>query len=533
MRSPAADASRVIDVIGAFSLAADMALGLTAGHGVRAAYIGAHLADALRLAPDVRSDLFYAELLMDAGCTAWASQTAAAILGDDITARRHMLFMCDPRDPRDLVKWLARYVAAGERLTTRLRRSLDFMVHGRAFMREGLENTSEVAARLARRLGRSAGVQEALRFIFEQWDGSGLRQRRAAETPIVSRILSATLFIEVLHQMGGRDAAVRLARERRGSALDPDVVDAFFSVGRDEQFWRGLESDEVWPIVREMEPESAYRFITPLQLDEAATAFADFADLKSFYSAGHSRRVAALSERIAEALHFPPEEIVAVRRAGLFHDLGLVAVPSLALHKPEDRLTTAERESIRLHPYHAERILSYVPAFASAVPLVAAHHERPDGAGYFRGLRGDDIPRGAGVIAAADRFDELTHARPGCGPLEPAVALRELESGAGTAYSEAAVRALADAVSGGARTVAPPRAISAPERRRESPAGLTEREIEVLRLLATGASRRAVAAQLSVSEHTVRHHLEHIYAKLDVRTRVEATLFAIEHGLIQ
>jgi HD-GYP domain-containing protein (c-di-GMP phosphodiesterase class II) len=533
MDSSSANASRVIDVIGAFSLAADMALGLTAGHGVRAAYIGLRLADALRLRSTLRADLFYAQLLMDAGCTAWASQTAAAILGDDITARRQMVFMCDPRDPRDLVKWLARYVAAGEGLATRVRRSVDFVVHGHAFMQEGLENTSEVAARLARRLGRSPGVQEALRFFVEQWDGSGPRQLRAAQTPMASRILLATLHVEVLHQIGGRDAAIRMARERRGKALDPDVVDAFLAVARDEDFWRALESEQIWPIVREMEPDSEYRLITSVQLDEAMTAFADFADLKSFYSAGHSRRVAALSERMATALRLAPEEIGAIRQAGFLHDLGMVAVPSFVLHKPEDRLSDAERESVRLHPYHAERILSYVPAFAPIVPLVAAHHERPDGAGYLRGLSGSQIPPGASVIAVADRFDELTHPRPGHEALDVRAALDDIESGAGTAFSTAAVRALAETAPTRPDIVAAPRAISLPERRTTWPAGLTDREVEVLHLLATGASRRAIAAHLSVSEHTVRHHLEHIYTKLDVRTRVEATLFAVEHALIQ
>ena len=533
MHSSSANTSRVIDVIGAFSLAADMALGLTAGHGVRAAYIGLRLADALRLRPTLRADLFYAELLMDAGCTAWASQTAAAILGDDITARRHMIFMCDPRDPRDLVKWLARYVAAGERLTTRVRRSVGFVAHGRGFMREGLENTSEVAARLARRLGRSPGVQEALRFFVEQWDGSGPRQMRAAQTPMVSRILLATLHIEVLHQIAGREAAVRMARERRGKALDPNVVDAFLAVARAEDFWRALESEQIWPIVRDLEPDSEYRVITSEQLDEAITAFADFADLKSFYSAGHSRRVAALCEQMALALRLAPEEIVAIRQAGFLHDLGIVAVPSFVLHKPEHRLSDAERESVRLHPYHAERILSYVPAFAPIVPLVAAHHEQPDGRGYFRGLSGSQIPPGACVIAVADRFDELTHARPGHGALDPREALREIESGAGTAFSIGAVRALAETAPTRADVAAAPCVNSLPERRSTWPAGLTDREVEVLRLLATGASRRAIAAQLSVTEHTVRHHLEHIYTKVDVRTRVEATLFAVEQGLIR
>jgi len=349
----------------------------------------------------------------------------------------------------------------------------------------------------------------------------------------VSRILLATLHIEVLHQIAGREAAVRMARERRGKALDPDVVDAFLAVARAEDFWRALESEQIWPIVRDLEPDSEYRVITSVQLDEAITAFADFADLKSFYSAGHSRRVAALCEQMALALRLAPEEIVAIRQAGFLHDLGIVAVPSFVLHKPEHRLSDAERESVRLHPYHAERILSYVPAFAPIVPLVAAHHEQPDGRGYFRGLSGSQIPPGACVIAVADRFDELTHARPGHEALDPREALREIESGAGTAFSIGAVRALAETAPKRADIAAAPCVNSLRERRSNWPAGLTDREVEVLRLLATGASRRAIAAQLSVTEHTVRHHLEHIYTKVDVRTRVEATLFAVEQGLIR
>jgi HD-GYP domain-containing protein (c-di-GMP phosphodiesterase class II)/DNA-binding CsgD family transcriptional regulator len=523
----------VIDVIGAFSVAADMALGLSAGHGLRSAYIGMRLADQLRLPRDLRADLFYAELLMDAGCTAWASQMAATMLSDEVAARNHLFFMCDPRDPRDLIKWLARYMAAGESLPTRVKRSVDFVVHGRAFMSEGLENTSEVAARMARRLGRSPGVQEALRCVFAQWRPERQRGVRTAAPSLVSRIVFATLFIEVLHQIGGREAAIRQTLERRGKMIDPTVVDAFVHVSSDEAFWRGLEQESIWPIVRGMEPESKYRYITEDQLDDAATAFADFADLKSFYSAGHSRRVAALAEQMARALPFSGEDIVAIRRAALVHDVGLVGVPSFVLHKPADRLTDAERESLHLHPYHAERILSYVPAFSPVVPIVAAHHERPDGRGFFRGLRGDQIPRGAGIVAAADRFDELTHAGPGRAALDAAAALREIRAGADTAFSSEAVRALERAAPervGGSDAAA---IVSASAPKRAWPAGLTDREVDVLRLLAGGASRRAIAGRLSVSEHTVRHHLEHIYTKIDVCTRVEAALFAVEHALLE
>jgi HD-GYP domain-containing protein (c-di-GMP phosphodiesterase class II) len=154
--------------------------------------------------------------------------------------------------------------------------------------------------------------------------------------------------------------------------LDPVVSDAVGRLAADDGFWQGLESESVWTLVRGLEPDSPYRYFPETRLDEAAEAFADFADLKSFYLAGHSRRVAALAERMASVLGSSPADLVTVRRAALLHDVGLVAVPSFVLHKPEDRLTDAEREALRLHPYHAERILARVPAFASAVPLVGA-----------------------------------------------------------------------------------------------------------------------------------------------------------------
>lgn len=503
-------------------------MGLRAGHGVRATYIGMHLANSLGLSEPEKVDLFYAELLMDAGCTAWASQTAAAILGDDSAARNALFFDTDPDDPRDMLRWLAGYMATGERLDRRLKRSIMFVPTARDFMLEGLRNTAETAARLARRLGRSPGTQTALRYVFEQWSGGGPHALCADDIPLVSRIVYATIFVEVLHQIGGRDAAIRLATGRRGKTLDPSVVDAFLDLAEQPEFWSGLEDDAVPTLVRQLEPDSQYRYVSADHIDEAAMAFADFADLKSMYSAGHSRRVARLSEQIATDLDLATESVITIRRASLVHDLGLVVVPAFVLHKPVDRLAVAERESLRLHPYHSERILAGVPAFLELCTLVVAHHEQPDGRGFPRGMRGEQIPIGARVIAVADAFDELTHARPDGPAMDVQSALSELQRDSNTRFDVEVLEALRRLLHVPAQTPLPP--ATAP--RREWPANLTDREVEVLRLLATGASRRDIAHRLSVSEHTVRHHLEHIYAKLQVRTRVEATLFALEHDLI-
>jgi HD-GYP domain-containing protein (c-di-GMP phosphodiesterase class II) len=151
--------------------------------------------------------------------------------------------------------------------------------------------------------------------------------------------------------------------------------------------------------------------------------------------------------------------------------------------------------------------------------MVGSHQERLDGSGYFRGLRGENISLGARIIAVADRLDELTHDTPGRPALDINEALATLEAGPG--FDPGVVQAVRKVI-GGQPT----------ETATQLPAGLTQREAEVLRLAAHGMTRAQIGAQLQITENTVRHHLEHIYAKTGTSTRVAATLFAIENGLL-
>ncbi|MGN6564289.1 MAG: HD domain-containing phosphohydrolase [Thermomicrobiales bacterium] len=521
---------RTADLFSALSLAADLAIGVSDEHAVRSCYIAMRIADALRLSPEERADLYYAELLMDAGCTAWTSQMAAFVAGDEIVARREMVFFTDSRNPVEQFNWMREYVAVGAPAPTRARRMLGAALHGQEFTREGMRNTCEVAQHFARRLGMPETVQAALLSIYEQWDGSGPLGNRGEAIPIISRIVYMTSFLEAFHHLGGPAAAIRLARQRQGSAFDPAVVEAFLASSADRDFWAGLEQESVWATVMALEPDSPYCFLPEARLDDVALAFADFADLKAPHLTGHSRRVADLAERVARRMALPESEITTIRRAALMHDLGLVAVPSFTLEKPTERLTPAEWERVRLHPYYAERILSRVPALAPFVPLVAAHHECPDGRGYHRGLTLAQIPTGARIIAVADRFDDYTHDLPGQPAIEEGAALTQLGEVAGHGVCADTFRSLTQVL---AEDDPQPASLHRRRRQQEWPAGLTDREVEALRLLAQGLSRRQVADTLFLSEHTVRHHLEHIYNKVGVSTRVAAILFAVEHGLLR
>jgi HD-GYP domain-containing protein (c-di-GMP phosphodiesterase class II) len=201
------------------------------------------------------------------------------------------------------------------------------------------------------------------------------------------------------------------------------------------------------------------------------------------------------------------------------HDIGRVAVPVSVWAKP-GQLTRAEREQVRLHAYHSERVLDAAPGLRPMARLAGAHGERSDGSGYHRGSRIGDLPPAAWLLAAADCYQAMRESRSYRPALSPGAAADEL-------YADAeAGRLVPDAVD--AVLVA----ARQPRRRMQRPAGLSERECEVLSLLARGLATKQIARRLGISPKTCDHHIQNVYNKVGVSTRAGATLFALEHGLV-
>lgn len=508
------------EVLCAFAYANDLAFGLQLEDTLRSSYLAWRIACAMGLPAEECRDAYVTALLKDAGCTSWTTELASAWQGDEIAARLDLLVFTPAGALPPFVGWMRRHVGRDDARLARLRRYLTVLRTSRPFFREAFATTATVASRIAARLGMPAGAQEALRSVFEQWDGSGYPNGLSGlAIPRVSRVVLPTFFLVPIHRVSGREAALEFAHAMRERAFDPDVVDALETLMADPEFWAELESDDIQTRVMNLEATAMLEAGSDL-MDTVALAFADFVDLKSRHAAAHSRRVGALSEQMARLMQRPEDEVALIRRAGLMHDLGMVAVPSYILGRPVGELSEAERDQLRLHPYHGERILRRVPAFAPLAGIVGNHHERTDGSGYYRGLRGEHVEIGARIVAVADRLDQLTHDAPGT----PAISLTDaLDAIAGEALDAEVVRVLRAALEG--------EAAPAPTAR-EWPAGLTDREIEVLRLAASGLPRREIARRLRITENTTRHHLEHIYNKTGATNRVSATLFAMEHALL-
>jgi HD-GYP domain-containing protein (c-di-GMP phosphodiesterase class II) len=247
---------------------------------------------------------------------------------------------------------------------------------------------------------------------------------------------------------------------------------------------------------------------------------ADFTDLRSPSRAGHSCAVARLAATAARLCGLPHREIVTLRRAALVHDIGMHGVPASILGKPGP-LTSAEAERMRLHSYWTERVLARPPALARIGAIASLACERLDGSGYHRGLSGAAIPATGRILAAADACQAMSEPRPHRPALSPQHAVgelrREVRSGRLAADAVDAVLAAAGRQRG---------------KRRTGPSGLTPREIEVLALIARGASTRQVARALGITAKTAGTHIERIYTKTGASTRSTATLFAMQHGLL-
>jgi HD-GYP domain-containing protein (c-di-GMP phosphodiesterase class II) len=484
--------ARLAELVAALSLGIDLGFGQPMEHGLRQCLISLRLAEQLGLDDDARPDVYYTALLINVGCHSDAHEQAKWF-GDDL-ASKAIKYDHEPRSLRMVATGLS-YLGHGHPPLHRFRLGLEFVVSGHRDVTRMIESHSQIARMLGEQLELSEGVLASLQTAYERWDGRGWPgDLKGDQVPLPARIAQFAEFAEVANRVRGVDGAVKLARRRRGKQFDPQVSDALVAGAR--EILPEPEEASSWSEVIAAEPGLAV-LLDDAQLDNALAAIASFIDLKSPYFLGHARAVADLAAEAGAGAGLGTEEVERLRRAGLVHDWGRLGVSNAILDK-RGPLGRGEWERLRLQSYITERMLQQAEALAplaiSALP-----------------------PQLGRILDAANAYQAMREPRPQREALDPGRAAAELRA---APFDHDAVEAVLAAA--GHRVA----------RRREGPAGLTPREVEVLRLLARGLSNKEIAQRLSISPKTVGNHAEHIYAKVDAQSRAAAAFFAMQQGLL-
>jgi HD-GYP domain-containing protein (c-di-GMP phosphodiesterase class II) len=401
---------RLAELLGALSNALDMVEGQPAGHCVRCCWIGMHIGQQIGLDDAQIWELYYTLLLKDLGCSSNAARICRLFMTDDLTFKRDAKTI-DGSLPQAL-RFVLSHTGLKAGLADRIRALVNVFLSSGQIAQELVQTRCHRGAEIARKMRFSEAVAQGIQNLDEHWNGGGMPLGLAGqEIPIYSRIALMAQVIDVFQVANGIETAKREVQNRAGTWLDPSLADAFQKVSIDPNFWNTLGSTELQTAIFALEPAQRCAVVDDDYLDDIAAAFAQVVDSKSPYTSGHSERVTLFADLIADEIGFSDQRRRWLKRAALLHDIGKLGVSNSILDKP-GKLDPDEWEAMKLHAAYSEAILSRIAAFGDLARIAAAHHERLDGGGYPRGVKGDQIVIETRIITTADIFDALTAERP-------------------------------------------------------------------------------------------------------------------------
>lgn len=512
---------RRADFLMTLAYATDLATGHSRDFALRSCVLAMRLAEIAGLDEETRRSVYHQALLRYIGCNADTHLLAEAF-GDEIALRRD-LQRIDIGNKSELAETIVRAItrrfadAPAAEVAEAVERGLAEAMQVSVPI---LSGHCEVARRIAERIGLSDEICENLGQLYERWDGKGLPRGlsgNAVKLPV--RLVTLAQDAIALNEAHGFATMATMIAKRAGGGYEPELAELFLAhAGR---LLAGLDEPVDRETILSLEPVP-HSLLDEAACEQAYLAIADMIDMRMPLTFGHSRAVAVLADAAGKRLGLPDSDIREVRWAAYTHDLGELSVP-VSTWMRSGALTERETDAARLHPYHGERALASLGGDGKAVAaLVLRHHERLDGSGYHRYARGNDLSPAARVLAAAEAFQTAREARPHRAAMSDAAAAAKLRAAVkdGKLCHEAVEAVLTCA--------------GQPARRATSErlAGMTPREIEVLRLIAAGLTAKQAARELDIAPKTADHHIQNLYSKIGVSTRAGAALFALERGLV-
>lgn len=408
-------------------MALDLTEGQPMGHAIRGCILGMRIGEQLGLESQQLSDLYYALLLKDSGCSTNSARLQKILGSDDIKAKREVKLEDWTKVSLSGLRYLSRNASPQ---ASPLRRIKKILTVGLAQKRNNLELISarcERGAEIARKVGFNEATAHAIRSLDEHWDGGGYPEGLAGQQiSVLARIINASQTLEVFAAAYGPSEALRVLRERSGTWFDPEIVRAASALESDEGLWDCLQGSNANDAVLRLEPGGCLP-ASPERIDSLCQAFAEIVDAKSPFTFRHSVGVTQIAVEVAETLGLADPRVTMIRRAALLHDVGKLGVSNTILDKP-GKLTPEEWLIMKVHPVHTRKILERITGFEEIASVAAAHHERLDGSGYPDGMTQRELTLSARIVAVADVFQALSEKRAYRNALPCEVVLKMMET---------------------------------------------------------------------------------------------------------
>jgi putative nucleotidyltransferase with HDIG domain len=406
------------EILSALSFALDLTEGAVHGHAVRSCLLGMRIAREAQIDASELTDLYYALLLKDIGCSSNAARMCQIVGGDDIVMKAGAKLMdwTSPRTPKlSTLKLLWKTVLPEAGPARRIAHIVEMGRTQHANNKAMITMRCDRGAYIMRKLELGQHAAEAVRCLDEHWDGSGYPDGLIGEeVPQLARILAIAQHLDVFSTAKSPEVAISVLRERSGRWFDPELVHVAIALHRRGALWATcLASDDTHQTRQaavDLAPGTSI-YLGRERIDQICEAFADVVDAKSPYTFSHSIGVTDAAVGIAQRLGLRTERIDFVRRAALLHDIGKLAISNSILDKA-GKLNDAEWQAVREHPGQTRRILERVSAFQELAVVAGQHHEKLDGSGYPNRLTARDLSLEARIVTVADVYGALSEDRP-------------------------------------------------------------------------------------------------------------------------
>jgi putative nucleotidyltransferase with HDIG domain len=414
------------EILVALSFALDLTEGAVPGHTIRTCLLAVRIAIAAGLEQDFVSDLYYASLLKDVGCSSNAAHMCQIVGGDDRAVKAGVKLADWTRTLRPefaTIKMLWQQVLPGASPLKKTGRMVKMAATQRTNNRDLIDMRCDRGAIIIRKLGLGTRVAVGVRHLDEHWNGAGYPSGlKGHDIPLISRLMGVAQHLDAFCMAHGPQVAMDTLIHRSGRWFDPELTAVAFSLDRARTLWLNcLPSDPIADTraaILRLDPDRQAR-LSPLDIDAICETFADVVDAKSPFTYRHSIGVMDAAVAIGNILGLSPQRLRLLRRAALLHDIGKLSISNTILDKPTS-LTDSELAIIRLHPGLSADILRHIAAFGEIAIIAGEHHEKLDGSGYPHGLRKADLSLESRLIAVADIYGALSEKRPYRNALDPA-----------------------------------------------------------------------------------------------------------------